>query len=78
MELTSFKFNGRDVSFTRQQLKILKLASDGHSNKEIGDLLCIEVTTVKRHRQDIMGKLEIKGKTAMMKFLMMFKAKYNQ
>jgi DNA-binding NarL/FixJ family response regulator len=77
MKLTFFKIGGRDVYFTRQQFKILKLASEGLSNKEISELLCIEVSTVKRHRQDIMGKLEIKGKTAMMKFLLVFNATFN-
>jgi len=60
--------------FTRQESKILRLVSEGLSNKEISDKLCIEETTTKRHRQNIMRKLGIKGKSAMMKFLLSYKA----
>lgn len=59
--------------FTRQESKVLQLASEGLSNKEISHKLCIEETTTKRHRQNIMAKLGIKGKAEMMKFLLNYK-----
>ena len=62
------------VEFTRQEIKVLKLASEGHLNKEIADNLNIAETTVKRHRQNCMQKLGIKGKQAMNRFLMKFRA----
>jgi DNA-binding NarL/FixJ family response regulator len=48
---------------TIRQREILKMIADGKSNKEIGDLLCISVRTVERHRANIMSKLSIR-KTA--------------
>jgi len=48
---------------TIRQREILKLIAEGKSNKEIGDLLCISVRTVERHRANIMSKLNIR-KTA--------------
>ncbi|MEJ2247953.1 MAG: response regulator transcription factor [Acidobacteriota bacterium] len=59
---------GEDTSYdtrllTIRQREILKLIAEGKSNKEIGDLLCISVRTVERHRANMMSKLNIK-KTA--------------
>ena len=73
MELNPSNADGHEVEFTRQEIKVLKLASDGHLNKEIADHLKIAETTVKCHRQNCMRKLGIKGKQAMNRFLMKFK-----
>jgi len=48
---------------TIRQREILKLIAEGKSNKEIGDLLCISVRTVERHRANMMSKLNVR-KTA--------------
>jgi DNA-binding NarL/FixJ family response regulator len=74
MELNPSNAGGREVEFTRQEIKVLNLASEGHLNKEIADNLKIAETTVKRHRQNCMRKLGIKGKQAMNRFLMKFKS----
>jgi RNA polymerase sigma factor (sigma-70 family) len=50
-------------SLTVRQREILKLIAEGKSNKEIGDLLCISVRTVERHRANMMEKLNVR-KTA--------------
>ena len=50
-------------SLTVRQREILKLIAEGKSNKEIGDLLCISVRTVERHRANMMSKLNLR-KTA--------------
>lgn len=69
MDLTILNADGKRIEFTRQEFKILKLASEGLTNKEIGDTQCIAESTVKCHRQNIMQKVGIKGKSEMMKFL---------
>jgi DNA-binding NarL/FixJ family response regulator len=48
---------------TIRQREILKMIAEGKSNKEIGDMLCISVRTVERHRANMMDKLNIR-KTA--------------
>ncbi len=73
MESIPSNAGGREVEFTRQEIKVLKLASEGHLNKEIADNLKIAETTVKRHRQNCMKKLGIAGKQAMFVFLKKFK-----
>ncbi len=52
-----------DEVLTVRQREILKLIAEGKTNKEIGDLLCLSVRTVERHRANIMSKLNIR-KTA--------------
>jgi DNA-binding NarL/FixJ family response regulator len=54
---------GPSESLTVRQREILKLIAEGKSNKEIGDLLCISVRTVERHRANMMDKLNVR-KTA--------------
>ncbi len=58
---------------SRQERNILLLASEGYSNQEIGRQLFIAECTVKRHRQNIMRKLGLKGKVEMTKFLRHYK-----
>jgi hypothetical protein len=55
--------------FTQQEFKILKLARELMSNQEIADHLCISEETVKTHRKNIMKKVGISGKKAMIRFL---------
>ena len=74
MELTILNTEGKTTEFTRQEFKILKLASEGMTNKEIGDILCIAECTVKCHRQNIIQKVGISGKGEMMRFLMKLNA----
>jgi DNA-binding NarL/FixJ family response regulator len=54
---------------TAQEFKVLRLASQELSNKEIGQRLSIAESTVKKHRENICRKLNIKGKIGMRKFL---------
>ena len=70
MEFKILCIGGCEKEFTLREFKVLKLASEGLSNKEISELLCIEETTTKSHRRNIMKKVGIKGKVAMTKFLM--------
>jgi DNA-binding NarL/FixJ family response regulator len=56
--------------FTFREIRIINLAKEGFSNKEIANQLQIETSTVKCHRRNIIRKLGIKGKTAFIKFLL--------
>ncbi len=47
-------------SLTNREKEILKLIAEGKTSKEIGDLLCISVRTVERHRANMMAKLKVK------------------
>jgi DNA-binding NarL/FixJ family response regulator len=47
------------LSLTSRQLQIVRLIEEGLSNKEIARNLCIEVSTVKNHVHNLLGKLQV-------------------
>jgi DNA-binding NarL/FixJ family response regulator len=49
--------SSRDL--TARELEVLKLIAEGHSNREIGEILDISIKTVEKHRQGTMNKLDI-------------------
>ena len=44
-----------------RELEVLRLASEGHPEKVIGDLLFLSVETVKTHRRNMLQKTEAKN-----------------
>ncbi len=44
---------------TSRERQILKLVAEGYKNKKIGDILCISVKTVEKHRANLMKKLDL-------------------
>lgn len=44
---------------TQREREVLKLLAEGHTNKEIGELLHISVKTVEKHRANLIGKLDL-------------------
>jgi LuxR family transcriptional regulator, maltose regulon positive regulatory protein len=46
-----------------REIEILRLIADGHSNQAIADMLIIAVSTVKRHINNIYGKLDVQSRT---------------
>ncbi len=55
---------------THREREILKLVAEGYKNKSIGELLCISVKTVEKHRENIMQKLNIHNVPALTSFAM--------
>ncbi len=53
---------GRD-KLTRREQEVLDLIVDGLNNKEISDVLCVTVDTVKSHVHRIIQKLEVPDRT---------------
>ncbi len=48
---------------TMRELEILRLIAAGHSNQAIADLLVVVVGTVKKHINNIYGKLDVRSRT---------------
>jgi len=48
---------------TRREQEILRLLSDGASNQEIADALVIQLSTVKKHVSNLLGKLGAESRT---------------
>jgi len=53
---------------TVRERQVLKLISEGKSNKEIADLLFISVRTVHHHRASVMDKLKLKKVADLVKY----------
>jgi DNA-binding NarL/FixJ family response regulator len=49
------------ISLSEREIEIIKLISDGSTNKEIADQLFLSTHTVNTHRKNIMQKLGIKN-----------------
>nr|WP_269458441.1 LuxR C-terminal-related transcriptional regulator [Micromonospora coriariae] len=47
---------------TGREEEILKLVAEGHSSKEIAELLFISVKTVERHRSNLLQKLGLRDR----------------
>lgn len=48
---------------TEKEKETLALLSEGKSNKEMADLMCVSVETIKSHLQTVYKKLGVKGRT---------------
>jgi LuxR family maltose regulon positive regulatory protein len=48
---------------TKRELEVLQLIADGASNREIAEQLIITVGTVKRHINNLFGKLGVRSRT---------------
>jgi len=53
---------------TGRQKEVLQLIAEGHSAKEIADILCISVRTVERHKYNMMQELNLKTTADLVKY----------
>ncbi|MEV0986823.1 response regulator transcription factor [Streptomyces sp. NPDC049949] len=53
---------------TEREEEILKLVAEGHSSKEIGDLLVISPKTVERHRANLLHKLGLRDRLELTRY----------
>ncbi|MER5774390.1 response regulator transcription factor [Streptomyces sp. NPDC002039] len=53
---------------TEREEEILKLVAEGHTSKEIGDLLVISAKTVERHRANILQKLGLRDRLELTRY----------
>jgi two-component system response regulator NreC len=53
---------------TDREREILRLIANGHSNREIGEMLVISINTAEAHRGHIMQKLNLHTRAALVKY----------
>ncbi len=61
----------RDAAYdtlTQREREILKLIAEGHTNKEIAELLVLSVKTVENHRYSLMNKLNAHDRGELIKY----------
>ncbi|MGX5392972.1 response regulator [Streptomyces anulatus] len=63
--------DGEDLptrAITEREEEILKLVAEGHSSKEIAELLVISVKTVERHRANLLQKLGLRDRLELTRY----------
>ncbi|MEV0719228.1 response regulator transcription factor [Asanoa sp. NPDC050611] len=55
-------------AITDREEEVLKLVAEGHSSKEIADLLYISVKTVERHRANLLQKLGLRDRLELTRY----------
>ncbi len=53
---------------TPRETEVVKLVAEGHSSKEIGEVLSISEKTVERHRANVLEKLELRDRVALTRY----------
>jgi len=57
-----------DRTITDREEEILKLVAEGHSSKQIAEILVISVKTVERHRTNLLQKLGLKDRLELTRY----------
>ncbi|MFJ4467630.1 response regulator [Streptomyces sp. NPDC089424] len=57
-----------DQTLTPREEEVLKLVAEGHSSKEIADLLFISIKTVQRHRANLLHKLRLRDRLELTRY----------
>jgi DNA-binding NarL/FixJ family response regulator len=55
-------------TLTDREKQVLKLVAEGHSNKEVAEVLGISVKTAMTHREHVMEKLDLHNRTDLVRF----------
>jgi two-component system response regulator NreC len=66
--LTVDDFTKEVILLSTREKDILRLIGEGHSSQEIADLLSIGKATVDTHRKNIIKKINVQGKTDLIRF----------
>ena len=53
-----------DLSLTRREQEVLRLVAEGHTDREVAELLVISPRTVNRHLSNIFVKFDVPGRAA--------------
>jgi DNA-binding NarL/FixJ family response regulator len=57
-----------DNGLSAREHEVLQLIVEGHSNKQIAEILCISIKTVQAHRANIMAKLDLHDRSELVKY----------
>ena len=66
--LTIDDFTKEVILLSTREKDILRLIGEGHSSQEIADLLSIGKATVDTHRKNIIKKINVQGKTDLIRY----------
>lgn len=66
-----------EIVLSKREIEIVKLIGEGKTSSEISDILSIGKSTVDTHRKNILKKLNMHGKTDLMRFAVERKYDFN-
>jgi two-component system response regulator NreC len=55
-------------SLTPRETEVLRLLAEGHTNRQIAEVLTISVRTVESHRSNLMGKLGLNSRVGLVRY----------
>jgi len=55
-------------TLTNREREVFQMVAEGHTVKEISEILCVSISTVKTHRANIMDKLKMKSLAQLIQF----------
>lgn len=64
------KHTNKKATLSKREIEIVKLVGQGKTSQEIADLLFIGKTTVDTHRKNILKKLNLQGKSELLRYAM--------
>ena len=66
------KTEARSLSLTRRELEVLRLVSEGLTNRQIAERLVISVVTVNSYLRSVFHKLEVSSRTAALRYALKY------
>lgn len=66
--VTKDKLTKEEIILSKREKEILRLVGEGKTSQEIADLLFVAKSTVDTHRKNILKKMNIYGKTDLIRF----------
>jgi DNA-binding NarL/FixJ family response regulator len=55
---------------TAREIEVLRLIAQGHTNRQVADVLHISVRTVESHRANLMSKLGLSSRAELVRYAM--------
>jgi two-component system response regulator NreC len=53
---------------SRRERQVLQLIAEGHTNKQISEILCLSIKTIQTHRANMMTKLDLHDRSDLIKY----------
>jgi len=60
--------NQKEPSLSAREQRVVQLIAEGHSNREIGEILDLSVKTIEAHRSAAMRKLQLTSTAAIIRY----------
>jgi two-component system, NarL family, response regulator NreC len=55
-------------TLTPREIEVLRLLANGHTNRQIANILAISIRTLESHRSNLMGKLDFHSRSELIRY----------